>query len=56
VFKEWTNGDVKGAFRELLDNRSIVGFPVLVEASGRVVSQAEHTILVTENGCRVLTA
>ena len=55
VFKEWRNGDVKEAFRELLENRSIAGYPVLVEASGGVVSQAEHTVLVTENGCRVLT-
>jgi methionine aminopeptidase len=28
---------------------------VLVEASGKVVAQAEHTMIVTDDGCRVLT-
>lgn len=56
LFNDWHDGDAKAAFRELAANRCIIGYPVLVEASGNVVSQAEHTILVTENGCRVLTA
>lgn len=56
LFNDWHDGDAKVAFRELTANRCIVGYPVLVEASGNVVSQAEHTIVVTENGCRVLTA
>ena len=30
-------------------------FPPLVEKSGGLVSQAEHTLLVTEDGCEVLT-
>jgi methionine aminopeptidase len=29
---------------------------VLVEASGNVVTQAEHTLIVKENGCEILTA
>jgi len=45
----------EAAFLELVKNRSIVGYPVLVEQSGAVVSQAEHTVLVTEDGCKVLT-
>jgi len=48
--------DAEAVFLELVKNRSIVGYPVLVEESGAVVSQAEHTVLVTEEGCRVLTA
>lgn len=48
--------DAGDAFLELVKNRSIVGYPVLLEESGAIVSQAEHTVLVTENGCRVLTA
>jgi len=48
--------EVEAPFLELVKNRSIVGYPVLLEESGAVVSQAEHTILVTEEGCRVLTA
>lgn len=56
IFKNWRGGDAQPAFRELAASRCIVGYPVLVEASGKVVSQAEHTIVVTETGCRVLTA
>lgn len=56
IFKSWRDGDVRTAFEELTRNRCIVGYPVLVEASGNVVSQAEHTVVVTENGCRILTA
>lgn len=51
----WRNG-AEAVFLDLVKNRSIVGYPVLVEESGAVVSQAEHTVLVTEEGCRVLTA
>ncbi len=56
VHKSWRESTFKEAFGELVERRCIVGYPVLVEASGHVVSQAEHTIVVTENGCRVLTS
>lgn len=56
IYKSWHDGDAKVAIEELTRNRCIAGYPVLVEASGSVVSQAEHTIIVTEGGCRVLTA
>jgi len=52
----WRGANFQVAFAELVKRRCIVGYPVLVEASGHVVAQAEHTIIVTENGCRVLTA
>jgi methionyl aminopeptidase len=52
----WHGANFQEAFGELVKRRCIVGYPVLVEASGHVVAQAEHTIIVTENGCRVLTA
>jgi methionine aminopeptidase len=32
-----------------------MGYPVFVEVSRKPVSQAEHTVLITENGCEVLT-
>lgn len=56
IYRSWRSGDANAAFEELIRNRCIVGYPVLVEASGSVVSQAEHTIIVTEDGCKVLTA
>ena len=43
------------AFRELVQSRTITGYPIFVEASGKTVTQAEHTVLVTDSGCVVLT-
>jgi methionyl aminopeptidase len=51
----WNETGFQPAFEELIKRRCIVGYPVLLEASGHVVAQAEHTVIVTENGCRVLT-
>jgi methionyl aminopeptidase len=56
IYNNWRESDPGSAFSELVSSRCIAGYPVLVEASGNVVSQAEHTVVVTENGCRVLTA
>jgi methionyl aminopeptidase len=55
IFRDWQESGAQAAFRELVARRCIVGYPVLVEASGNVVSQAEHTIVITDDGCRVLT-
>ena len=43
------------AFNELLLSKAIMGYPVFVEVSGKPVAQAEHTVLVVEDGCIVLT-
>ena len=43
------------AFKELLQSKSVMGYPVFVEASGKIVAQAEHTLLIKEDGCEVLT-
>lgn len=43
------------AFSALLAKKSLVGYPVLAEKRGNIVAQAEHTVLVTKNGCRVTT-
>jgi methionyl aminopeptidase len=43
------------AFSKLLDAKNITGYPVLMERSGSVVAQAEHTIIVTSDGCEVTT-
>jgi len=44
------------ALRRLKQQDVIHGYPVLKEADGRLVSQAEHTLIVTEDGCEVTTA
>jgi len=46
---------VEEGFSEAVKSKCIAGYPVLVEASGRIVTQAEHTVIVKENGCEVLT-
>jgi methionyl aminopeptidase len=43
------------AFNELLRNRSITGYPPLVERKNLIVAQAEHTVIVTNKGCLVTT-
>jgi methionyl aminopeptidase len=43
------------ALRRLKRQDIIHGYPVLKEADGRLVSQKEHTVMVTEDGCEVTT-
>ena len=44
------------ALRRLKMANVIKGYPVLKEQDGRLVSQAEHTLIVTEDGCEITTA
>mgnify|MGYP000746008236 FL=1 len=41
--------------RRLSQQNVVHGYPVLKEADGRLVSQKEHTLIVTESGCEVTT-
>jgi methionyl aminopeptidase len=43
------------AFIELRKSKAIMGYPVFIEVSRKPVAQAEHTVLITENGCEILT-
>jgi len=43
-------------FGKLVTSRCVSGYPVLVERTGEPVAQAEHTVLVREDGCENLTA
>ncbi|MEF8786077.1 MAG: type II methionyl aminopeptidase [Haloarculaceae archaeon] len=43
------------ALRRLKRNDIVHGYPVLKEDDGCLVSQKEHTIIVTEDGCEVTT-
>ena len=58
--ERWLQGRVplnryKPAFSELLSSKSLMSYPILIEASGKPVAQAEHTILIVDDGCVVLT-
>ena len=43
------------AFQQLLASKTIMKYPVFVEASRKPVAQAEHTVLIVKDGCMVLT-
>ena len=45
----------KAAFKELLVSKAVMGYPVFVEVSKKPVAQAEHTVLLKDDGCEVLT-
>jgi methionyl aminopeptidase len=58
--ERWLEGAVpkeqhREAFKELLKTKAVMGYPVFVEVSRKPVTQAEHTVLITENGCEILT-
>ena len=58
--ERWLKGEVPAdkhheALKELLKNKAVMGYPVFIEVSRKPVTQAEHTVLITENGCEVLT-
>ncbi|MGA3061052.1 MAG: M24 family metallopeptidase, partial [Candidatus Bathyarchaeia archaeon] len=45
----------KTAFEELISSKAIMSYPVFIEASKKPVAQAEHTVLLKDDGCEVLT-
>jgi methionyl aminopeptidase len=58
--ERWLKGVIpenqyREAFKELFKRKAVMGYPVFVEVSRKPVTQAEHTLLITENGCEVLT-
>ena len=57
--KRWLSSswpeETEEAFRELLEEKCVTGYPVLVEETGQLVAQAEHTVIVTKDGCVVTT-
>ncbi len=44
------------AFSDLLTSHCIMSYPQLIEKSGGPVAQAEHTVVVEKNGCRITTS
>ena len=41
--------------QQLVRQRAIQSYPILNDVKGGIVTQAEHTVLITEDGCDVLT-
>ncbi|MFX0093991.1 MAG: M24 family metallopeptidase, partial [Candidatus Hodarchaeota archaeon] len=53
--QEMEDSALTRAFQELLESGCLMVYPILVEKRGAPVAQAEHTILITDNGCNILT-
>ena len=52
----WLDSDHAAmALRKLKQRDVVKGYPVLKEEAGCLVSQKEHTVIVTEDGCEVTT-
>lgn len=56
LMTEFPKPEAKGAFEELLRSKCIHAYPQLIEMKNRPVAQAEHTLIVTRDGCEVTTA
>ena len=58
--ERWLQGAVPNekhseAFKELFTTKAIMSYPVFVEITKNTVAQAEHTVIVKEDGCDILT-
>ena len=56
VMKRFPLPDGQKAFADLIDARCIMSYPQLLEKSGGIVAQAEHTVIVQKDGCLVTTS
>jgi methionyl aminopeptidase len=56
--ERWAAGKISRpapVLQQLVRQRAITSYPILVDVKGGTVTQAEHTVLITEDGCEVLT-
>ena len=54
--KRWLESDkLEFALIQLANAGILQSYPVLLEIEGGLVAQAEHTIVITQNGCEVIT-
>ncbi len=54
--RRWLKGErAEYSLMHLVRSGAVHGYPVLWEVEGALVSQAEHTVLILENGCEVTT-
>ncbi len=53
--KRWLGENIDFAIMQLVKMNIIQPYPILKEIKGGLISQAEHTIMVTADGCEVMT-
>ncbi len=56
VMREFPDAGGVEAFSELIKSKCVYSYPQLVERGRSFVAQAEHTVIVEEDGCLVTTA
>lgn len=56
VLRRFSGLEGQEAFFELLSRRCLHSYPQLIERSRGPVAQAEHTVIVEEDGCEITTA
>lgn len=55
LWKRLPRSRYRDAFKELVVKGCIMGYRVFIEESGMPVAQAEHTVIVMDGGCIVIT-
>jgi methionyl aminopeptidase len=53
--KKWDEKEARLLLEELIKSKIVRAYPVLIEANGQPVAQAEHTFIPTKNGALVTT-
>jgi methionyl aminopeptidase len=56
IMRTFQGSTADAAFRELLNSKCIMSYPQLLEKTRAKVAQAEHTVIITGDGCEVTTA
>jgi methionyl aminopeptidase len=55
ITKEWDQKEARPLLDELIKNKVVRSYPVLIEANKQPVAQAEHTFIPTETGAIITT-
>lgn len=56
VLRKFNTPNGASAFQELLNSKCIMSYPQLIEKTRAKVAQAEHSVILTADGCEVTTA
>jgi methionyl aminopeptidase len=55
VLREWEEKEARKLLEFLVKKKAVHSYPILVEANGEAVAQAEHTFIPTATGVNVTT-
>ena len=56
IMKQFPSPEGQKAFADLIYTRCVMSYPQLLEKSGGIVAQAEHTVIFQKDGCLVTTS